>query len=68
MLGTGPWELLAILLIVLLVFGSKRIPELARGLGRSITNFKSGLNEGQTAETETTDQQENETPQKEKTG
>ncbi len=61
----GALELILILVIVLLLFGSKKLPELARGLGKSITNFKSGLNEEQTGETETTAQQEKETPQKE---
>ncbi len=64
----GPVELLLILAIVLFLFGAKRLPELARGLGKSITNFKSGLNEGQTDEPDTTAQQEKETPQKEETG
>ena len=36
-------EILVILLIVLLLFGAKRIPELARSLGRGIGEFKSGL-------------------------
>ena len=74
MLGTamfgppGALELVIILVIVLLVFGGKRIPELARGLGKSITNFKSGLNEENGTETETTAQQEAEAPSKEKAG
>ncbi len=66
--GLGPLELVIILVIVLLIFGGKRIPELARGLGKSITNFKAGFNEEQTDETETTAQQEAESPPKEKTG
>lgn len=66
----GTMELVILLAVVLLFFGSKKLPELARGLGKSITNFKSGLNEAQTDEdeTETAAQQEKETPQKEETG
>lgn len=36
-------EILIILLIILILFGAKRIPELARSLGRGIGEFKSGL-------------------------
>jgi len=61
-------ELLIILVIVFFLFGAKRLPDLAKGLGRSITNFKAGLNEEQPDETETTAQQETESPPKEKTG
>ncbi|HEU4388370.1 MAG TPA: twin-arginine translocase TatA/TatE family subunit [Blastocatellia bacterium] len=43
MLGLGMWEILIILLIVVLLFGSRRIPELARGLGEGIRTFKTGL-------------------------
>lgn len=45
MFGIGMSELLIILVIVLLLFGAKRLPELAKGLGQSVTNFKSGLKE-----------------------
>ncbi len=58
-------ELLIILVIVLLLFGSKKLPDLARGLGKSITNFKSGLNEEQQSDTKTAAQEEKETQQKE---
>ena len=70
MLGLGPWELLIVLAVVLLIFGGKRLPELARGLGKSVTNFKAGLSEEQSEEPETTTQaqQENGAPPKGKTG
>ncbi|MFC1489623.1 twin-arginine translocase TatA/TatE family subunit [Candidatus Latescibacterota bacterium] len=40
MFGLGPMELGVIFLIILLVFGAKRIPEIAQGLGKGITEFK----------------------------
>ena len=42
-IGTG--EIIIILVVVLLLFGAKRIPELARGIGRGIRSFRQGLNE-----------------------
>jgi sec-independent protein translocase protein TatA len=41
--GFGAGELLVIVLLLLLLFGAKRIPEIARGLGKGIRNFKSGV-------------------------
>ena len=38
-------ELLVVLVIVLLLFGAKRLPEIARGMGKSIQEFKKGLKE-----------------------
>ena len=38
--NVGTWELIIILLVVFLVFGSKRLPEVASGLGRGIRAFK----------------------------
>ena len=43
MFGLGAQELLLILVIVLVLFGAKRIPEIARGLGRSLQEFKKGV-------------------------
>jgi sec-independent protein translocase protein TatA len=39
-------EILVILAIVILIFGANRLPQLGRGLGESIRNFKGGLREG----------------------
>lgn len=43
MFGMGPWELLLIFLAVLLLFGAKRLPEIAQGLGKGIREFKGAL-------------------------
>lgn len=45
MFGLGYQELLIILVIVLILFGANRLPELARSLGSSIKEFKKGANE-----------------------
>jgi sec-independent protein translocase protein TatA len=39
-------ELILILAIAALIFGAKRLPELGRGIGEAITNFKSSMKEG----------------------
>ena len=41
----GTWELVAIVLIVLLLFGGKKIPELKKGLGKGVKSFKEGIDE-----------------------
>ena len=43
--NVGMGELVIILLIVLLLFGAKKLPEVAKGLGKSIKSFKDGMNE-----------------------
>lgn len=42
-LGTG--EIIAIVLVILLLFGGKKIPELMKGLGKGVKSFKQGMNE-----------------------
>ncbi|MDE0299374.1 MAG: twin-arginine translocase TatA/TatE family subunit [Candidatus Poribacteria bacterium] len=44
-MGLGLPEILIVLLIVILLFGAKRIPGLARGIGKSVTSFKAGMRE-----------------------
>ena len=40
------WEILIVLFVVLLLFGSTRLPQLARGMGKSINEFKKGISDG----------------------
>lgn len=39
----GGWQILIIVLVVLLLFGGKKIPELMRGMGRGVKEFKDGI-------------------------
>tara|TARA_B100001013_G_C24376611_1_gene350373 strand:- start:224 stop:484 length:261 start_codon:yes stop_codon:yes gene_type:complete len=41
--GIGTWEILLIFLVLLLLFGARRIPEIARGLGKGVTEFKNAV-------------------------
>ena len=56
----GPGELLIVLLVILLLFGAKRLPELARGMGKGIREFKkatSGIEEEMKLEEKTEDKE-----------
>jgi sec-independent protein translocase protein TatA len=61
----GPWELIIILVIVLLIFGPKKLPELAKGLGKGLREFKKAahdvkdeLENAETTEEEKKDKEE----------
>jgi len=43
MFGLGPWELLLIFLAILLLFGAKRLPEIAQGMGKGIREFRKAM-------------------------
>jgi sec-independent protein translocase protein TatA len=44
-MGIGPREIIVILLVVLLIFGSRRLGDIGKGLGQGIKNFKKGISE-----------------------
>ncbi len=41
----GPWQIVIIALVIVLLFGGKKIPELMKGLGKGVKSFKDGMNE-----------------------
>jgi sec-independent protein translocase protein TatA len=43
MFGLGHWELLIILIVVMIIFGAGKLPQIGAGLGQSIRNFKKGV-------------------------
>lgn len=45
MFGLGTQELIIIMIIVLVLFGASRLPELGKGIGQAIRNFKKGMSE-----------------------
>ncbi len=49
-LAPGPWQIAIIVLVVLLLFGGKKIPELMRGLGSGIKEFKDASKEDEKIE------------------
>lgn len=67
MFGMGPWELALIFLVVLLLFGAKRLPDIAQGLGKGIREFKSALKDTQSeikSGTKEADKKENNSSEK----
>ena len=44
---SGPWQFAILILVIVLIFGSKKLPELARALGKAKGEFKKGTAEGE---------------------
>ena len=55
----GTTEIILIVLVVLLLFGGKKIPELMRGLGSGVKSFKDGMREGDKPEEKKNEQKKN---------
>lgn len=66
MAGIGFQELLVIFLIIALLFGAKKIPELARGLGQAMKEFKKGMKDEESKEESKTTKVENSEEEKSK--
>ncbi|MBI5182334.1 MAG: twin-arginine translocase TatA/TatE family subunit [Nitrospirae bacterium] len=45
MFGLGMWELIIILLVILIIFGAGKLPEIGKGLGKAIKGFKESVKE-----------------------
>ncbi len=58
-MSVSPWQLLVILVIALIVFGGRRMPELGRGLGQALANFRKAVKGEEASENETDDPDRN---------
>lgn len=58
----GMMEIVLILVVILLFFGGRKIPELMRGLGKGVSEFKKGMNEGSEQPTSNEDKKDSKTP------
>lgn len=52
MFGLGMQELMVIMVIVVVLFGGSRLPQIGSGIGKAISNFKQGINEANKTEVE----------------
>ncbi len=41
----GPWQVVLILLVLVLLFGAKKLPQIGKGMGEALRNFKKSVNE-----------------------
>ena len=64
MFGLGPWELVVILVVVVILFGAGKLPELGTGLGEGIKNFKKSYREAKSIDVTPTSGSEEEPTKK----
>ena len=43
--SVGPWQVVLILLIIVLLFGAKKLPQIGKGMGEALRNFKKSVND-----------------------
>ena len=55
MFGLGMWELIVILVIIVLLFGAKRLPEIGAGIGDGIKNFRKSMKDDKAEKTDKID-------------
>jgi len=57
----GPWQIILIVAVIVLLFGGKKIPELMKGIGKGIREFKDGMNpdESQKKDNQTEEKKDN---------
>ena len=59
MFGLGWTEMLLILLVIVVIFGAKRLPEIGSGLGEAIINFKKAMKDSKSLDSKSSDDQKN---------
>ena len=60
----GPWEIILVLAVLLLLFGAKKIPEIARSLGKSLGEFKKGQQDASSSDSSETEKKDESKPSK----
>ncbi|SUZ66953.1 uncharacterized protein METZ01_LOCUS19807 [marine metagenome] len=56
-LAIGPWQVVLVAVVILLLFGGKKIPELMKGLGSGIKEFKKGVKEEEESSDDSSDKE-----------